>query len=345
MNKLEQGMIFPNLKSAFVFLGIENEFFGQRKNKDLKLSEFCKWHRINKHSLMIDEVYKERKTLYVEQKHYSLEELRDNFLNLYAKFGRVPTYAEFDKNTNISLNTYAKKLKLSGCVYGELIEMYLSKEERDRYEDDRKKYRQLLGRSQGVKNFIKHTDEDLRENFTKIFDHYYELYHSYPTRAVFKAVSKIDESTYRKKYNMRWSELCSYYGYQNSIRYKSEKLALEICKSILKEDYVHQKTFDWLINETKHHLFCDGYFESLNLVVEFDGAAHRVPVKFGGDCNCLDRQKHNDATKDKLLKEHGITVIRIDSRLKWYTEEGMREIINLELAKNKINLHSLLKVS
>ncbi len=345
MNKLKQGMIFPNLKSAFVFLGIENEYFGQGKNKNLKLSEFCKWHRINKHSLMIDEVYDERKTLYVEQKHYTLEDLRDNFINVFEKFGRVPTYNEFEENTNISLNTYANKLKLSGCVYDELIEMYLSKEERRRYRDYMNKHRQSLGRSQGVKNFIKHTDEDLRMNFTKIFDHYYELYQAYPTRAIFNKVSKIDESVYRKKYNMRWSELCIYYGYQIPARFKAEKLALEICKNIFRKDYIPQKTFDWLINETNHHLFCDGYFENLNLVIEFDGAGHRKPIKFGSDVDCLDRQKHNDAIKDNLLSSHGITIVRIDSRLEWYTEEGMREIITSELAKKKINLHSLLKVS
>ena len=40
-------MKFSNLKQAFIFLGIENEFFGRCKNKELKLSEFCKWHRLN----------------------------------------------------------------------------------------------------------------------------------------------------------------------------------------------------------------------------------------------------------------------------------------------------------
>ena len=56
MNKLEVGMNFSNLRQVFQFLGIEYEYFGRQNNKELKLSEFCNWHRINKHSLVIDEV-------------------------------------------------------------------------------------------------------------------------------------------------------------------------------------------------------------------------------------------------------------------------------------------------
>ena len=41
MNKLKVGMKFSNLRQAFQFLGIENEYFGREKNKELKLSEFC----------------------------------------------------------------------------------------------------------------------------------------------------------------------------------------------------------------------------------------------------------------------------------------------------------------
>ena len=107
MNKLEVGMNFSNLKQAFTFLGIEDEYFGSHNSKELKFSEFCNWHRINKHSLVIDEVFDERKELYHAQKTYSLDDLRDNFISVYNMFGRVPTYNEFDENTSISINTYA----------------------------------------------------------------------------------------------------------------------------------------------------------------------------------------------------------------------------------------------
>ena len=67
------------------------------------------------------------------------------------------------------------------------------------------------------------------------------------------------------------------------------------------------------------------------------------PNNYGGQ-KTTDRQKYNDIVKDNLLKEHGISVIRIDSRLKWYTEDGMREIIKTELEKNNLS-YELLEVS
>ena len=344
MDKLVVGMKFSNLRQAFQFLGIENEYFGRQKNKELKLSEFCKWHKINKHSLIVDEVFEERKSLYQEQKTYSLDDLKDNFVSLYNKFGRVLTYNEFVDNTNISLTTYCKKLNLSGQVYEILIGMYLSEEIKNEYLRDRKEFWKEIGSTKGVLNFIKYTEDDLDKNFKNIFEYYYDNYNSYPTRRVFNSVSQIDDSVYRKRLNMKWSEICKHYGYENTVRNKNEHLALEICKSILNADYIPQKTFDWLINETNHHLFCDGYFESLGIVVEFDGVAHRMPVKVYGGIDTMNRQKHNDRIKDKLLKEHNIVVIRIDSRLKWHTEEGMLEIIKSELSKNNMS-NDLLMVS
>ena len=116
MNKLEVGMKFPSLKQAYQYLGIEDEYYGRQENKELKFSEFCNWHRINKHSLVIDEVFDKRKELYHAQKNYTLDDLRDNFISVYNMFGRVPTYNEFDENTLISINTYASKLDLHGTV-------------------------------------------------------------------------------------------------------------------------------------------------------------------------------------------------------------------------------------
>ena len=208
MNKLEVGMNFSNLRQVFQFLGIENEYFGRQKNKELKLSEFCNWHRINKHSLVIDEVFDERKELYHAQKNYTLDDLRDNFISVYNMFGRVPTYNEFDENTSISINTYASKLGLRGTVYDTLIEIYLSKEEKDKYRESMEEYRKELGHIQGTKNFTKYTEDDLEINFKNVFDYYYKKYNSYPTRRIFNYVTKIDESVYRNRYKMKWSELC-----------------------------------------------------------------------------------------------------------------------------------------
>ena len=246
-------------------------------------------------------------------------------------------YNEFVDNTTISLTTYCSKLNLSGQVYDTLIEKYLSKEIKDEYRNSINQYRKKLGSTKGVINFTKYDDNDLKTNFKNVFDYYYHSYNSYPTKRIFNSVSEIDESVYRSRYKMKWSELCKYYGYENAIKFKAEHLALEICRKLLKTDYIPQKTFDWLINDRNHHLFCDGYFEELGIVVEFDGAVHRTPVKIYGGQKGSDRQKYNDSIKDKLLKEHGITIIRIDSRLNWYTENGMFEILKTQLQKNSLS--------
>ena len=344
MNKLKVGMKFSNLRQVFRFLGIENEYFGRQKNKELKLSEFCNWHKINKHSLIIDEVFAERKTIYYGQKNYSLDDLESNFISLYNKFGRVLTYNEFVENTSISLTTYCSKLNLSDKVYDTLIETYLSKEIKDKYRNGMNEYRKELGSINGSKNFIKYTDKDLEINFKKIFDYYHQNYNSYPTRKIFNSVSEIDESVYRRRFKKKWSELCEYYGYKHTVKLKAEHLALEICKDLLNSDYIPQKTFDWLINDKNHHLFCDGYFEDLKLAIEFDGVAHRIPVAIYGGEEGNKRQQYNDSVKDKLLKEHNIVVIRIDSRLNLYTKEGRVEILKTELLKNNMSC-DLLKIT
>lgn len=344
MSKLEVGMKFSNLRSVFKFLDIEDEYFGRPESKCLKLSEFCNWHRINKHSIIIDEVFEERKSLYKGNKNYSLEDLKNNFISLYNQFGRVLTYDEFIKNTSISLTTYCYKLNLSNNIYDTLIEMYLSKEIKDEYRASMIEYRKNIGKKNGVINFTKYTDEDLEINFKNVFDYYYKNYNFYPTRNIFNSVSKIDESVYRNRLKKKWCELCEYYGYEIKFRFKSENIALEICRNLLNSDYIPQKTFDWLKNDKNHHLFCDGYFENLNLVIEFDGVTHRASVDFYGGKDTLKRQKYNDYTKDKLLKEHGINVIRIDSRLDWHTKDGMIKILKNEFLKNNIPC-DLLKVS
>ena len=110
-----------------------------------------------------------------------------------------------------------------------------------------------------------------------------------------------------------------------------------MCKDILKSDYISQKTFDWLINETNHHLFCDGYFEKLGIVIEFDGVTHRKPINTYGGVKSVDGQKHNDSIKDNLLRKHNIIPIRIDSRKTWYTQDGMINILKDEFKKNDLS--------
>ena len=45
-------------------------------------------------------------------------------------------------------------------------------------------------------------------------------------------------------------------------------------------------------------------FENLNLVVEFDGATHRIPVKIYGGQETTDRQKYNDSIKYAIVEDN-----------------------------------------
>ena len=83
--------------------------------------------------------------------------MKDNFVSLYNKFGRVLTYNEFVDNTNISLTTYCKKLNLSGQVYEILIGMYLSEEIKNEYLRDRKEFwKEIADRTVGFPGCVWH---------------------------------------------------------------------------------------------------------------------------------------------------------------------------------------------
>lgn len=65
-------------------------------------------------------------------------------------------------------------------------------------------------------------------------------------------------------------------------------------------------------------MYVDGYFTNYNLVVEFDGSQHRKPIKKFGGIERYNRLQENDNLKNKLLQEHNIKLLRIDSRSNWH---------------------------
>ena len=124
---------------------------------------------------------------------------------------------------------------------------------------------------------------------------------------------------------MSWTDICKQYGYVINSRYKEEKIVLGMIAEILSIEYVPQKTWDWLIGVGGKNMYCDGYFEKYNLVVEFDGSQHRIPIKAYGGMEKLKRTQENDILKDKLFNEHNINIIRIDSREKWYDMDYLKQ--------------------
>lgn len=326
-------MEFPNLKKVFIFLGIENEYFGQCKTKNLKLDEYCKWHRINKHRLIIDEVYDTKKKLYKKIFMFSEEDLKDNFLFVYNHYGRIPTYTEFDITTQISINSYANILGLKGVVYDRIINKYVKDENiLNEYYERRRKEKHKMSVENGKLSAV-YTLDELKTNLISIFDYYINTYGSHPSRALFDTVSKFDSSIYRKRFKKSWTEIIREFGYNLNVSNKCEEICIKMCDEILGETSIRQKTFPWLKKESSNYLMrCDAYYQTLNIVIEFDGEQHRHPVKKYGGIEAFKAIQERDKIKENLLNLHNIFLIRIDSRSKWYEREWLSSYLKNQLS-------------
>jgi hypothetical protein len=95
-----------------------------------------------------------------------------------------------------------------------------------------------------------------------------------------------------------------------------------------------EKTFTWLKNpKTSCNLYLDGYFEKYNLAIEYDGEQHFKEVSFyNKEENSLLNLQEKDKLKDKLCKEHNITLIRVR-----YDED-----LTPELVKNKLKEYNII---
>ena len=93
---------------------------------------------------------------------------------------------------------------------------------------------------------------------------------------------------------------------------------------------IREKTFENC--KDKHVLPFDCYLDDLNVVVEYDGEQHYIPIRFGG---CSDGEmnekylytKRHDEIKTKFCKDNGIHLIRIP----FFNFENYKEILDEEL--------------
>lgn len=269
---------------------------------------------------------------------YTIDDLKDNFNSLKLKYKQVPLFNEFKLDTKISINTYANRLNLKGTVYDEIVRYYTIQNEYDDYIQRKRLHKTSVGKTTGSMSKI-YSDDMLEINLRYIFDLYMIKYTKYPSRRLFDNISPIDSSQYRKRYNKPWTEICNSYGYDIRDKNIEETICLNMCAELFNSKYKPQCTWGWLIGVGGKNMFCDGYFENLNTVVEFDGRSHRIAIsKFGGEERLI-RTKENDKLKEQLLLEHNIKIIRIDSRLKWYTREGLVKIIMDECKSRGYNHH------
>ena len=254
--------------------------------------------------------------------------LLKNFKDVKNKIGRVPYCNEFINYSNMDIGGYYKHYGHN--IYEDIIKNYLSNEEFLKYKKDMA-IRDLKNRSiGGVVNGQKYgyTEEQVEEEFKRVFDTFYEQHGVYPTRSTFNKISKYNDVTYRKRYNYEfsWNDFRVLYGYHSTNDENvSEAACLNSISKILNEKPEFQKTWKWLKSDLNSAMFVDGYFKDHNLVVEFDGSYHRVAIEAFGGQKHLEKVQHRDALKNKLLKQHNIKLLRIDSRDNWEDTEYLKQ--------------------
>jgi hypothetical protein len=246
--------------------------------------------------------------------------LKRNFQKIMEKLGKIPSVTEFLKHSPIRASIYCDYYGISGQRWEEVLKVLIKdKVVLESYFKERKE--ELAEKS--IKSLVDYqqenliSDEELEREFRRVFDYYFQNLGTYPTRRLFNKMTVYSDNTYLKRYKIRWSELVKKYGYVQEERNISEKVCLEIIKKITGHTYERNKTWNWLKGIYGKHLFCDGYFKGLNLVVEFDGKHHRVPVpNFGGE-ERFQKDKLNDSLKEELVQKKGIKFLRISSKENW----------------------------
>lgn len=266
---------------------------------------------------------------------YEQSDFECNFNNIKNILGHTPLFNEFAELTSISMNAYINKFNFKGKVYDNIVKMYLTEDEYEKYIRERKEYKNKLGKQTCNIGKTILSLEDLEIEFRQVFDKCFQETGIYPSRRLFSKLSKHDDKTYRQKFNMRWIDICKYFNYPSNQR-KSifENYVLKHILQILNEEYESQKTFSWLIGINDSPLFCDGYFPKHNLIIEVDGRQHRKPYsKFGGE-KAFKTLQANDEVKNKLIPEYGIKLLRIADNTNWYDVEYLRsrleEVMKIE---------------
>jgi len=120
---------------------------------------------------------------------------------------------------------------------------------------------------------------------------------------------------------------------------KEEQHVIKLVTKLLDESPIVQHTFSWLKNpDTGRSLYIDAYFPGHNLIVEYDGKQHLhfMPFYHKTRQQFLALQQR-DRTKESLIKEHGLLLIRISDKEPRTQEHVAKRLIeaNVELVYPK----------
>lgn len=105
----------------------------------------------------------------------------------------------------------------------------------------------------------------------------------------------------------------------------------EKIKNVLNENnikYESQKKYFDLLGTNGGQLSYDFYISDYNLLIEYQGIQHEVPIDFFGGKEKFKKQKEHDRRKKEYAKEHNIQLLEI-----WYNEnieQKLKETLNLE---------------
>lgn len=136
------------------------------------------------------------------------------------------------------------------------------------------------------------------------------------------------QATLYKIKSGRWCPMCSV-G-------KSQKELFDILCQIFEDKRVHNnfRNFDWLKTPDGGKQEIDIWVPDVQLAIEYDGAQHFVPVRFGGITEAQARKnltniKRLDRLKNKKIKQHG-------DEIKYFVRFNYREKITEEYVRHKL---------
>lgn len=144
-------------------------------------------------------------------KEVNIELLHENFHSIINDLNSIPFYTQFNELTNHTIKTYSVHLGLPNS-YDQIVKYYVTEDEFNDYLVRKKKHKSDIAKKT-AKTPNKISEEKLKDEFKKVYDSYFMEYGKYPTMRKFNEVSAIDESVYRKRFKMKFSEIAKMYGY------------------------------------------------------------------------------------------------------------------------------------
>lgn len=277
-----------------------------------------------------------RQSIDMEYNRHTESDLRENFLLTVESLGRLPLInEEFAKHSKIHIQTYVRQHNIKSNHLERIVEKYVSEEEFLKYLTDKRQAMVESEKNRIVKlnGIYKHSDEEVERKVREMIDKHIKKYQQLPSQAEFDECSGMRFQTLRNRYKITYRGMFERLGYDMNLlkinKYSKEHLTVDTYEKILGYRAIPQATFDWLKGDKGWALRCDAYFPNYNLIIEYDGEGHSLPIDFAGRgeewaMKNLEETQRNDAIKNALIPQHGIKLIRINYDEPYWDEDFLR---------------------